>query len=247
MTARKIGAVLILLGVAGCGETEPSFAPPTPTPTLRATPPPTPTLGANVVFMGVLRPDDTLLDLQGYDAFDRPVFLRSRSRNQDMGFQIVIEARPGTNGVDVGLSAFNSNLADPAVRPDLQMEATRSLGNGSAAVCDGAVPLLGGVPGIDPPSFDATQRIADAINDFGCRFNDGTGKPQGREASDGCALFPDGDLLGRFVNPDATIEFCAFINRALRFPAGDTVLTARVRDEMGVLGPARQMIVRVMP
>ena len=40
-----------------------------------------------------------------------------------------------------------------------------------------------GVPGLDPPSFDLTEQNIDILNDFGCRFVDGTGAFQARSFS----------------------------------------------------------------
>ena len=47
---------------------------------------------------------------------------------------------------------------------------TRPLGDGSVAVCDARRPTIGGVPGIDPPSFADTPKVSAAINDLSCRF-----------------------------------------------------------------------------
>ncbi len=251
-------AVLVVIGLAACEGNEsappasrtqasPTQASPTTTPTARPTPTPTATptavptlgLGANIAFMGVLRADDTLLDPADFDEAGRPVYVRPTGS----GFVLVIDARPGTNSSPVGLSAYQSDPADPSVRPDLQIEVSRDLGNGSPAVCDNTAGNFGGVPGIDPPSFEETQRITDALNDFGCRFNDGTGMTLGRDSQSACVLFPDGEF--HFVDPTATIEFCGFITRPMAFPTGDTIVTARLRDRSGLVGPARQIVIRV--
>lgn len=214
-----------------------------PTPTITATPAPTPTLGpgANIGFIGVLRADETLLPPADYDDEGRPVY----ERGIGFSFNLVVDAKPGTDGSLPGTSAFNYVAGDPSARPDLQIEANRDLGNGSSTVCDNMSPDFGGIPGIDPPSFAETQAISDALNDFGCRFNDGTGSPGGRDVNSACVLFPDGTY--HFVDPVATVEFCAAVNSKMAFPPGDTIVTAQVRDIGGQVGPQRQIVIRVTP
>jgi hypothetical protein len=240
----------VLLAGCGGGSSAPAATPTasstvTATPTTAATASPTPTMtpspltGPQIGFMGVLRSDDTLLEPEGVDAAGRSIFTRAIGN----GFVLVIDAKPGINRAAVGRTAFASDPEDPSVRPSLQIEATRDLGDGSPAVCDNAAPQMGGVPGIDPPSFADTQQISDALNDLGCRFNDGTGVPGGRQGADACVMFPDGEYS--FVDPSATVEFCAFISQTLRFPSGDTIVTARIRDESGAVGPEQQIVIRV--
>jgi len=140
----------------------------------------------------------------------------------------------------------------------LQIEATRDLGNGSAAVCDSGAPTTptpgatpqgaGGVPGINPPNFDTTsQKIVDALNDFACRFYS-TSDVTGTSA---CTLDRNGNL--NFVcGPTSktcsgsTIQYCTLnvLGSDLAFQSGDTVLTAQVRDTGGHVGFPRQIVVR---
>lgn len=246
-------AGLLVLWLAGCEGSEPAASgasagatptqtsTPTPLPTHTPVPSPSPTLGpgANIGFIGLLRADNTLITPATTDAAGRPVYVRTTGS----GFVLVIDAKPGTDGSPVGLSAYDYNPTDPLVEPDLQVEVSHDLGNGSAAVCDNTQGDFGGVPGIDPASFDPTQPIVNALNDLGCRFNDGTGLPQGRLADSACVLFPDGEF--RFVDTSATVEFCATITHPLSFSDGDTIVTARVRDQDGIFGPARQIVIRV--
>jgi hypothetical protein len=253
-------AIGLLVGLAGCGgtaATEPAVSatatltplPPTqtvtplpaltPLPTGAPTATPTAGTGPNIGFLGVLRADNTVIEPAGIDPAGRPVF----TRVSGSGFVLVIDAKPGTDRTRLGISTFNYDATDPTVRPDLQIEVNRNLGNGSAAVCDNSSGHFGGVPGIDPISFDLTQMISDAMNDLGCRFDDGAGTPQGRQPDSACVLFPDGEF--RFVDSTATIEFCATVTAALAFPPGDTVVTARVRDQTGTIGPERQIVVRI--
>jgi len=160
-------------------------------------------------------------------------------RPQPRNFLIVVEARSGPNHVKVGRSTFESDPEDPTVRPDLQIQTDRPLGDGSPAICDKLPGNLGGVPPINPPSYDfSSQVIADAINDFACRFQE-----HQRDAP--CTV----DALGadNFVSSNGTQQFCfePSVGSEVGFPSGDTVLTVRVRDIGGSLGDPLQIVVRV--
>jgi hypothetical protein len=214
---------------------------PTSTPIPTATPAPPPVPGGNVTFFGLAAPDDSPLNPIGVDAMGRLIF----ERRFGQGFVIVVEGRPGLSRAAVGFTAFNHDPDDPAVRPDLQMIVSRPLGDGSFAVCDDAFPSFGGIPSVDPPDFSELQFVSDAINDIGCRFNDGTGNPGGRGAGDACTVFPDGEF--HFVDALSTVQFCARVATPFSFPIGDTVVSVRLRDVMGVVGPVRQIVVRINP
>ena len=115
-------------------------------------------------------------------------------------------------------------------------------GSGLAAVCD-VVTMdpdtpAGGVPGISPTSYGPGQTITDAFNDFGCRFDF-------RNSSSPCTMDEHGF---DFVSDESTAQFCTIgtVDVFWRFPFGDTRLTARWRDQSGVLGPPRSIIIRVM-
>lgn len=151
------------------------------------------------------------------------------------------------------------DAAESATRPDLQILVSRDLGAGAAAVCDAPVkarhsgvgcgasppsvpPLTftdGGIPGIDPASFDSgSQPVADALHDFGCRMSY-------FEIDAPCTLNDLGNPS--FAAHDSEGQFCSASVWSLfdRFPSGDTRVTARWRDDAGVLGPPVSMIVRV--
>jgi len=163
-------------------------------------------------------------------------------RDFGAGFIIVVEARAGSSGRAPGVKTLNSDPTDPSARPDIQIETDRDLGNGSATICDiGPAPNqpIGGIPGINPPSFDpASQRVADVLNDFGCRFDSHT-------ASDPCTL-SDTDIP-QFVASDSTIQFCTagVFGHETEYPSGDTLVTVQWRDTSGNLSLPRQIIVRV--
>ena len=64
------------------------------------------------------------------------------------GFMIVIEAKPGMSNIEVGRRLLSYTANDPKARPDLEIESTHDLGDGSPAVCDRRKPDIGGIPGI---------------------------------------------------------------------------------------------------
>ena len=213
---------------------------PTATPVER-TPTNTPTLGpgANISFFGVLRADNTLLEPVADDGHGRPIF----ERPIGSGFVAVVEAIPGTSRASVGTSSFNYDPEDPTQLPDLLVESDRDLGDGSPVVCDNELEHFGGVPALDPDRSGETPVTAAALNDFGCRFIDGAGATQGRNSTAGCVLFSDGEY--GFVSVNSRLQFCASIVRKTALPPGDTILTARVRDSRGVIGPRQQIVIRV--
>jgi hypothetical protein len=203
-----------------------------------ATPSITPSgvIGPIITYFGLTRADDVLVPQSGTQG-GIPVF----SRLAGAGFSIVVEGRPGPGGGTLGASPY-----DPTVTnlPDLQIVASRNLGNGSPAVCDRLPPQSGGIPAVDPPRFD--QTTVAALNDFGCRFLDGNGQPSGRSRGDACVLFNDGnyDFVQR---AGSTLQFCGFVDAVMHFPPGDTLLTARLRDVNGTPGLPQQIIVRIGP
>jgi len=217
--------------------TPPPTSTATPTPTISPTP--TATVadrGPVVTFFGLTGANDVLMPpaIPGTIPVYQPAFGEF--------FQIVVEAKPGASRARVGSSTYS-----PGSTPDLQIEVTRALGNGSTLVCDdGSQNILGGVPGINPPNFGNDPTIADRLNDLGCRFIDGSGSPIGRQCGDLTACVLGIDAMHYCVaSPDTTLQFCGFVSQNLSFQSGDTLVTVRVRDVLGNLGPAAQLIVRV--
>jgi len=214
----------------------------TPTEVPVSTPVPTatpivPALGPIVTHVGIATADSRPIESEETDAAGRPVFVRALGA----GLSLVIEARSGADGRPVGPSAFN-----PGGLPDLQVLLSRPLGDGSSTVCDfGPTGPTGGVPAVDPPIFDGSDSTADAINDIGCRVNDGTGAPLARRTSgQACTQFPSGAFS--FVDPMTTAQFCLPIARTWDFPVGDTIVTARVRSAGGEAGEPVQVVVRIL-
>lgn len=199
-------------------------------------------LGPVITFFGLARADDRLIAPDGNED-GIPVYTRANGS----GFRLVIEAKRGTSGAAVGQSAFDPNGGG---FPDLQIEVSNDLGNGSSEVCDasqsnpgdGSEP--GGVPKVEPACFDDDQAVIDAVNDLACRFVDGTGTPTARSvSSDSCVQFETGDYA--FVHPESESQYCSLIDVPIAFPDGETVVTARVRDVDGNVGLEQQLIIRV--
>lgn len=149
-------------------------------------------------------------------------------------FMLVVEGVRGPSGMPPG----NSLLPGFDGRPDLQIQNTRNLGNGSLAVCDTQPPNAGGVPGITPPNFALGNAfVTNVLNDFACRF----------EAFSRVNPCTRSDASGesRTMDPGADVQFCDIVARVAMFPPGESVLTARLRDQLGNLGPTAQIVVRV--
>lgn len=198
--------------------------------------PPT-ALGPRVTYFGIARADDVALQPSGTDAQGRPIYVRPLGQ----GLSIIVEGRPGESRAPVGLDAF----ADDGF-PDLQLIVSRPLGDGSREVCD-ADPAdpehQGGVPA------SSNFANADPINDLGCRVNDGTGQPRGRDASSEACTQTDapGGFGFGFVDVATTVQFCLPIARAWSFPDGDTIVSARLRDLDGNVGFPAEIVVRITP
>lgn len=191
--------------------------------------------GPEVTYLGFARADGRPLAPDDYDLQGRPVYRFA----QGAGFFLVVEGRPGRSQAPVGIRAF----ADTGW-PNLQMLVSRPLGDGNPTLCDTRRPLLGGVPATPDLEFTEQIRTLQAINDFGCRVDDGTGNPLGRNEPDlACTSFPDGS--DHFVSPHSTVQFCAIISSSWGFRPGQTVVKVRLQDEVGNVGWPREMVVEV--
>ena len=193
-------------------------------------------IGPVITFFGVTRADDTLVASTDTTPEGVPVYVRSAGA----GFSLVVEGRPGASNAPAGRSAFIGNGTSFA---DLQVEVSRPLGNGSPAVCDRTGSMAGGVPAIDPPSFDETPDVIAAVNDLSCRFVDGNDMPKSRNRDEACVMFPSGDSA--FVDKASTVEFCGAITSFTEFQPGDTLVTARLRDADGNPGAPAQIVIRI--
>lgn len=253
--------------LAGCPTEEPtptatsapgSSATATPSPvatataTLTATATPTRAMGPTITFFGLARADGTVVSPSGTSAEGIPIIERSARA----GFLIIVEGRPGASGSPLSQcnSSYDEFSAD--ARPDVQILSNRNLGAGDPAVCDGPQPApetgfgcggrpgavipIGGIPGFADPDFESPSRaISDALNDFGCRM---AYKPP----SEPCTVTALGNP--RYVmGTNSTDQFCTerTWDGNEPFPRGDTLLTARLRDFAGNLGPPARIIVRI--
>jgi hypothetical protein len=195
-----------------------------------------------VNYFGLTTADNWVLEPDDWDAQGRPVFIRQSG----FGFILVIEAKAGTSGALPKPLFFNSDTSDPTARPDIQIESDQALGTGagqgSLAICDtGPLPApLGGVPAVNPISFDqSSQFIANALNDFGCRFANNTVDP--------CTKIDDSGFT-KYVRSDSAAQYCtsAVVGAEMAFPPGDTVLTVQLRDyPAGNVGYPASLVIRV--
>ena len=67
-----------------------------------------------------------------------------------------------------------------------------------------------------------------------------------RPCSESCVC-PFADEVLQCVSSQTARQFCAVIDPPFGFPAGDTLVTVRVRDSAGNLGAPAQLIVRITP
>lgn len=195
--------------------------------------------GPEVSYLGVARADGQPLQPADFDEHGRPLFQLSSGS----GFVLVVEGQPGRSGAPVGDSAYVPLAAGMFGWPELQVLFSRPLGNGSSEVCDKRGPQAGGVPAVPSLEFEDTASVRHAVNDFGCRIDDGTGEPRGRPEEYACTFFPDGEF--RFVRAESTIQFCAVVTSAWAFRPGRTIVKARLRDQAGNVGTPREMVVDV--
>jgi hypothetical protein len=253
-------SALASLGLAACAakapvkvadpyaETPVPTVPPTkPTPEPTAAPLPTHPIGTQakprkgeiigpvITYFGAARADGTVVESVSVDKKGIPTF----KTTVGSGFMLVVEAKPGKSGYEPGRRIFAYVPDDPHTRPDLEIESNHDMGDGNPAVCDRRRPNIGGIPGIDPPSFAETQHISDAINDFGCRFETFI------ESESSCTMSKNGDYS--FASKDTTTQFCMIVARSWAFPEGKTLVSVRLRDSEGNPGPVKQLWIERSP
>ncbi len=190
-------------------------------------------IGPIVSFAGVARADGQVTQPIGKNPEGIPIY----QNPVGSGFMIVIEGKPGIGNVETGRSIFRYDENDPMQRPDLEIQVTNPLGDGSAAVCDARKPKIGGIPAVNPPSFAETKHVSAALNDFSCRFETFI------ESNASCTVEKTGDFS--FLNPkESKVQFCMVVARAWNFPPGDTLVSVRLRDVEGNPGPVTHFILR---
>jgi hypothetical protein len=96
------------------------------------------------------------------------------------------------------------------------------------------------VPAVDPPVFGGSQFVANAINDFSCRFT-----PRKTDA-EACTKNQFGETDIR-TSISRVVQFCwsVAVGQEVAFQPGDTFLTARALDAAGQPGEPRTIIIRV--
>lgn len=204
-----------------------------------AAPTPTPTpdpIGPDIVALALADSALSPIAPSGVDDQGREIYTRLFGN----GSWIVVEAAPGISGRRVGARVFDRAPVDPTERPDIQVLVSRPLGNGSTAVCDVSGEALGGVPAADGLDFGPRQLLTDVINEMSCRVDGGVRTGSG----DACTTGDEGFGFA-FINPAAKAQFCIEPSRAWAFPAGDTIVAARVLDVAGNPGPSREIVVRI--
>jgi len=167
-----------------------------------------------------------------FDAQGRRVF---ESRTGQV--LLVVEGAPGLSGLQPGSALMPEGASG---RADLQLQNTKPMGDGSAAVCDTGPASSGGggIPGINPPSFDPfNQTVTNALNDLACRF-------ESHSALNACTQI-DATGDGKPISPLATVQFCHIIAATELLPPGENIFSVKLRDLGGNLGPTAQIVVRV--
>jgi hypothetical protein len=189
-------------------------------------------IGPIVTFAGIARADGRIYEAEPEMKDGSPVF----SNFVGSGFLLVVEGKPGISNLEVGRKIYAFDADDPKKRPDLEIQVSRPLGDGSKDVCDARRPTIGGIPAIDPPSFAETQEVAATLNDLSCRFEIFIA------SGESCTLNKFGDFS--FVKVDTDTQFCMVVARAWSFDYGDTLVSVRLRDEKGSPGPLSKFWLR---
>lgn len=222
----------------------PTVAAATPTPEVSPSPIPTRPIGKAIkatkgrpigpviTFFGAARADGGMVEPLSVDQKGIPTYVSAGGS----GFQLVVEVKPGLSGLEPARRVFAYVPGDPTSRPDLEIESSRDMGDGSRVVCDRMKPSIGGIPGVNPPNFAETQAVSDAINDFACRFETFL------QPDSACTVDKNGDFA--FERPESTLQFCMVVARAWAFQPGETILSVRLRDTEGNPGPIQRMRIK---
>jgi hypothetical protein len=175
----------------------------------------------------------------GFDPAGRPIF------NHEIGreLSLFVEARAGANKVRPG----DFTVPQAGRDADVQVLFSNPLGDGSPAVCDTVEPNIGGVPATIPLTFEpTTQETLDHIDDMGCRFDNGQGRPIGRRDPDEACTFTGQRFGFSFVDRESDIQYCTSrFENAWEFADRDTTVAVRAKDVLGNFGEPREIVVRI--
>ncbi len=148
----------------------------------------------------------------------------------------VVEYGLGPSGQPI-----NANFCpvDTTARPGLWIETDHGLGpNQTPVPCS----TPGGVPAVNPPSFDPDQTITDSLRAYAHRFTRYlTTAP--------CTVINNDSSSPKLVYPTPSAvyeQYCSDGSSAVAFPLGTSVLSAQLQDGSGNLGPTAQVVVRVV-
>jgi hypothetical protein len=164
-----------------------------------------------------------------------PVFVAS---GQSGRCRLVVEGKKGASGLDPASQTHPTYPYAADGRPDLQIEASNPLGNGNPAVDCFTRPNSDGIPPIEPPDFGPGDAITSALQDFSCRFF-------GNSLSASCLMTSDSSAVLGKASAFPTVQYCDDVGLGQAFPVGSTVLTVRLRDSAGNIGPPYQIVVQV--
>lgn len=205
-----------------------------------------PRQGPSVTYFGVLKHGDgCVCCTDPCDPEPTPLIENGRNVFQVPGglLLLVVEGRT-VDGLPPAVGSYtepNPVLGDG--RPDIQIETTQALGKGSAAVCDDGAPGHfpptdgGGVYPIPTPDFSVNSTITEALYDFGCRF-------EHHVNGDQCTFRGD-KATPVFLGAGSQAQFCKGVDSLAAFNPGDSLVTVRLRDEVGNIGPTAQIVIRV--
>lgn len=213
---------------------------PTSTMTRTVTRTATPTIprpfGPEVLFFGIATADNRVRTPNAQTEDGVPIY----DFPNRFGFILVVEGRPGTSNrplaqcgtMGMGVGCGNGPAA-------VQIIANRPLGNGSQAVCDTALPNIGGVPAVASLSFDGSAAVINAINDLACRLDI-------HNTTQTACTFDELNNF-RFVRAQTTLQYCSapVVGADIAFPRGLTRLKAQLQDSSGNIGNQVQIAIRI--
>ena len=175
-----------------------------------------------------------------FDAQGRQVFRRGSGQ-----FLFVAEASTGSSGRQPSSEGVYSAgaiqpIIHPSGRPGYQAIASQDLGNGSLAVDCHSNPI-GGVKGMpNSLTMPAGSDVTTALIDMACRFELAT------TSITACTRTRMGGGFA-FISAATTRQFCYQIPAAAALHTGTTIFAVQFRDDMGNLGPRKEIVILVDP